>query len=190
MFRLRKSIYGLRDSGKMFFEHCRDNFVQNLQFQQSKNDPCMFFKNGIVAVVYVDDILFFSKSSKLINKAIADLEKTFELTKEEEDQDVFAYLGVSVNRNKDADGKEVIELVQPGLIDKIISKIKQHGKSVKDSKTRTEHTPASTQPLHADKDGDDFDEKEFGCSYASAIGLIMYPANMRPDIQYAVNAAS
>ena len=155
-----------------------------------KSDQCLFQKPGISAVVYVDDILFFAKDSNIIDENIAALEKIFELTKTEANKDLFSYLGVEINRHKNNNGNEVIELLQPGLIDKIIMKIKQNGKSVKDAKTRNEHTPASTHPLHSDKQGEDYSEEELGCSYTTAIGLIMYLANTRPDILYAINEAS
>jgi hypothetical protein len=44
------------------------------------------------------------------------------------------------------------------------------GKPVKDAKTRTEHTPASENLLHADKDGEDFSEEEFGFNYRQVVG--------------------
>jgi hypothetical protein len=150
----------------------------------------MFHKPGLVAVVYVDDMLFFSKDNAVIDKAISELEAKFEITKDAVDQDVFAYLGVSVERFQGDDGKEQMLLSQPGLIDKVITKVKEHGKPVKNAKTRTEHTPASESPLHADKDGEDFSEEEFGFSYRQIVGLLMFLTNTRPDIQYAVNAAS
>ena len=104
----------------------------------------------------MDYILLFAKDNNIINENIAALERIFELTKTEENKGVFSYLGVEINCHKDDNGNEVIELLQPGLIDKIITKIKQNGKSVKDAKTRVEHTPASTHPLHDDKQGNDY----------------------------------
>jgi hypothetical protein len=151
---------------------------------------CLFHKPGIVALVYVDDILFFSKNNEAISKEIIALEKTFKITKDNKDQDVFAYLGVEVKWQKDESGKDVISMSQPGLIEKIITKVMERGKPVKDAKTRTEHTPASEDPLHANANGEDFSEAEFGFNYRQIIGLLMFLTNTRPDIQYAVNAAS
>jgi hypothetical protein len=150
----------------------------------------MFYKSGLVAVAYVDSILFFARDNASIIKAIAEMEAKFEITKDEADQDVFAYLGVSVRRFQGDDGKERMELSQPGLIEKVITKVMEKGKPVKLAKTRTEHTPASEEPLHADANGEDFTEEEFGFSYRQVIGLMMFLTNTRPDIQYAVNAAS
>jgi len=38
-------------------------------FTKSKNDPCLFFGNGMV-LVYVDDCIFFGKDAKAINEVI------------------------------------------------------------------------------------------------------------------------
>ena len=46
-------------------------------------------------------------------------------------------------------------------------------------------TPASTTPLHIDKQGEDFSED---WEYASIVGMLMYLAtNSRPDIAFAVH---
>ena len=42
----------------------------------------MFLKKGLVALVYVDDVLFFGTSDKMIDKVIRDLKKNFDLSKE------------------------------------------------------------------------------------------------------------
>ena len=190
VLKLKKSLYGLRQSPKLFFEFLRDSLIHDLKFKQSENDQCLFIKKDIVAVIYVDDVLLFSRSNKVIDKVLTELEDKFELTKDDVDQDVFAYLGIQVERGTDEEGNAQISLIQPALINKIITKIKQGTHSTKDAKTRTEHTPASTDPLHADKDGEVFREEDFGFAYASAIGMLMYCVNTRPDIQYAVHAAS
>ena len=44
-----------------------------------------------MALVYVDDVLFFGTSDKLIDKAIGDLKKNFDLS---EEGTVEAFLGV------------------------------------------------------------------------------------------------
>jgi len=50
------------------------------------------------------------------------------------------------------------------------------------------HTPASTDPLHADVDGPPFKED---WKYDSIIGMMMYLANnTRPEIAYAVHQAA
>ena len=190
VFRLKKSLYGQRAAPALFFNYLRDKFVKELGYKQSEHDRCMFYRPGLIAVAYVDDILFFSKSKDVVDNAIAEMETKFEITKDDTSQDVFAYLGVEVKRFQGDDGKERMKLSQPGLIDKVITKVMEKGKPVKDAKTRTEHTPASEDPLHADQNGEDFSEQEFGFNYRQIIGLMMFLTNTRPDIQYAVNAAS
>ena len=71
---LKKSLYGLRQSPRLFYNYLTDTFKE-LGFEVSENDACMFNKAGIMVVAYVDDILFFSKDSDLINKTISELEQ-------------------------------------------------------------------------------------------------------------------
>ena len=84
----------------------------------------MFFKDNIVVVCYVDDVLLFSKDGQLIDDTLEELEGEFKLTKDDPDDDVFAYLGISVERSTDASGSPQISLRQPGLIKKILRTIK------------------------------------------------------------------
>ena len=51
-------------------------------------------KKGPVALVYVDDVLSFGTSDKLIDKAIGDLKKNFDLS---EEGAVEAFLGVEIS---------------------------------------------------------------------------------------------
>jgi hypothetical protein len=183
-------LYGQKEAPALFFNYLRDKLVKEMGFQVSSNDRCMFHKPGLVAVVYVDDVLFYSKDNETITKVISELETKFKIIKDEANLDVFAYLGVSFKYFKGDDGKKRISLSRPGLIEKVLTKVMEKGKPIKDAKTRTEHTPASEDPLHADKDGEDFSEEEFGFNYRMIVGLLMFLTNTRPDIQYAVNAAS
>ena len=190
VFKLRKSLYGLRQSPRLFFEFLKSTLTDpnGLALQQSTFDQCLFFKEDLVIISYVDDILLYSVDNDKINKAIKMLRSTFELTEDEEDQDVFAYLGIQVERKLDSDGSPEITLLQPGLLDKLLDDIKDsQGLSISKSKPfKNEYTPAAGQ-LGAAKDDDPFDEAEFGFSYASAIGQLMYMVHTRPDIQFAVH---
>ena len=186
VLKLKKSLYGLRQSPKMFFEHLSAS-LQELDFVPSENDQCMFMKEGIIVISYVDDILLFSKEAKLIDEVITGLERTFELTKDDPDQEVFDYLGIGVARETNKNGSSVIALRQLGLTKKVLKTIKDGNlKPILESSHSKEHTPAG-KPLGACKDDDDFDEKKFGFSYPSAVGMLMYLVNTRPDIQLAVH---
>jgi hypothetical protein len=91
------------------------------------------------------------------------------------EEDVFAFLGVEVTKDK---GTGEVELRQLGLIDKVL-------KYCGMSECNTKATPCGVEPLHADKDGQPCQEK---WSFAAAVGMLMYlSSNSRPDTQFAVH---
>jgi hypothetical protein len=190
VFKLAKSLYGLRQSPKLFFDHLKGVLMDKdgMNFGQATMDQCLFIRKDIIIVSYVDDLLFFSPSNELIDKAIADLQKAFTLTQDAEDETVFAYLGIQVKRGFDDAGKPIITLLQPGLVNKLLDEIKDsRGDSIgKSHPFKDEFTPANGQ-LGAAKDDFAFDEREFGFSYASILGMMMYVVHTRPDIQFAVH---
>ena len=67
---------------------------KKLGFTLSENDACMFMKKGLVALVYVDDVLFFGTLDKSIDNVIGDLKKNFDLS---EEGTVEAFLGMEIS---------------------------------------------------------------------------------------------
>jgi hypothetical protein len=91
---------------------------------------------------------------------------------------VAGFLGVHIERNQ-SDGS--IKLTQVGLIKRIIAALGVESEP-------TVHTPASSDPLVKDAEGDPPDGK---FSYPSVIGMFGYlQSNSRPDITYAVSSAA
>jgi Reverse transcriptase (RNA-dependent DNA polymerase) len=54
--KLNKSLYGLVQAPYLWFYHC-SNALEKVGLEPSQLDPCLFNGRGIVAVLYVDDIL-------------------------------------------------------------------------------------------------------------------------------------
>jgi len=52
-------------------------------------DLCLFLKDDLVALVYIDDVLFFGKLEKIIDQMIKSLKKNFDLNVEDTVEDVF-----------------------------------------------------------------------------------------------------
>ena len=97
----------------------------------------------------------------------------------EKEEDYAGFLGIDISRH---DG--IIELLQVGLIDRLIKAV---GLDKKDN-TQTRTEPASTTPLSKDEDGD---PRKENWNYASIIGMLLYlSSNSRPDIAFAVNQAA
>jgi len=57
VLKLKKSLYGLKQAPKTFFDHLRTGLIER-GFQQSAVDPCLFMKDAMLCVVYVDDTIF------------------------------------------------------------------------------------------------------------------------------------
>ena len=73
MCKLLKSIYGLKQSGKIWNETL-SNVIIKKNYKQSKSDPCLFFKDNLnLVLVYVDDIILIGENKELLNI----LESTF-----------------------------------------------------------------------------------------------------------------
>ena len=106
-------------AAKTWFKCLRDNLVASeesggYRFRQSAIDPCIFYKEGVILISWVDNCLMFAKKKELADQLIADLNRNFSLTEED---DVYEYLGVQVEIYKDTDK---ISLSQPYLIQRII----------------------------------------------------------------------
>ena len=71
VWRLRKSLYGLKQSGKNWNDFIHKFFVDN-DFQQFEADPCVYYhvdENGfLVIVVWVDDIILTGTSDDYVIK--------------------------------------------------------------------------------------------------------------------------
>ena len=177
---LLKSLYGLRQAPRTFFEKLKEG-LEERQWVQSEIDPCLFLKAGMMCVVYVDDTIFASSSVDDLEREITSLginssvqRHTFALRNEGE---VCAFLGIHITKIKENE----FLLTQSGLTDKVLSVTGMTDCNGCD-------TPASLDPLHTDSDGSPFLEE---WSYATVIGMLMYlSGNTRPDIAYAVHQAA
>jgi hypothetical protein len=175
ILKLKKSVYGLRQSPLNFF-NCLKKGLEDRGFVQSKNEPCLFMSKSVVCLTYVDDCLFFAREERDIDSVIDDLQNNekfqrFQLKYEEE---VAGFLGILIQRKEDGS----IELLQEGLIDRILVTL-----GLQDC--RTSATPAESKTLGKDLDGEDCVEK---WSYPSVVGMMMYLAsNSCPDIAFAVH---
>ena len=184
VLKLVKNLYGLKDAGRTWFEHLKEG-LENLGFKSSEVDPCIFYKQGCVILVYVDDCLVFAECKAIADALISDLLETYSLTDEGElgveGETVSSYLGVKVVYDEQ---NGAISLTQPFLIERILELL---GNAVKDANVK--HTPAEYKvSLHKDADGP---ARKQQWSYRSAIGMLNYlAATTRPDILCAVHSAA
>ena len=178
---LIKNVYGIKQAAKTWFEYLRDTLMKSREegghgFKQSLVDPCIFYREGVVVISWVDDCLIFAKSKEIADSLIEELQSNFTLT--EEEGGVTAYLGVKMELNEEDD---TVTMSQPFLIDRIIELL---GSAITDANVKD--TPAVYKEiLFKDEDGP---ERKQDWNYRSAIGMLNYlAASTRPDCLYAVH---
>ncbi len=172
VLRLKKSLYGLKQSPRNFFQHLKTNLEQ-AGFVSTEIDPCLFVSDRVICLVYVDDTLLYSPKPEYIEEALAKL-RNQGMDLEVEDS-VAGFLGVHIDHTKTT---ATIKLTQKGLTQRII-------KALNVGSLESKETPAEFGALPADLDGD---PPQGRYSYASVIGMLQYlQAHSRPDITFAVS---
>jgi hypothetical protein len=169
--KLKKNLYGCKQAARNWFRHLCDVLRAN-GFVQSATDSCLFLRHNCIIVVYVDDCLFFSPDSSVIDSVIRELSKTLKL---KDEGDVAAFIGVDIRRDTAA---KTFSFTQPGLIDQILRDVRltQHSKH-KDTPVNSILYPDPTGPARVE-----------AWNYRSVIGKLNYLANnTRPDISMAVH---
>jgi Reverse transcriptase (RNA-dependent DNA polymerase) len=172
VLKLKKSLYGLKQSPRNFFQFLKSK-LERVGFKSIDDiDPCLFVSPRVICLVYVDDTFFYSPKEAYIDEVILQLrEQDMDLEVEGE---VAGFLGVHIKRNDD----KTIMLSQPGLTQRIIDALNVQHLPVK-------HTPCTSDPLVKDDDGD---PPNGTYSYSSVVGMLQYLQNhSRPDITFAVS---
>ena len=177
VLRLKRSLYGLRESPRLFWKYLVEK-MESVGLKQSNLDPCLFVGAKVIAVCFVDDILFWSRDEQDITDVALKLrELGVDL---EQEEDAAGFLGVTLDRDEDT-GE--IEMKQVGLIDRIIEAL-----GLDDGSVNVKYTPAESTPLIKKFDGE---EAHGQFSYSSVVGMMLYLAgHSRPDITYAVNCCA
>ncbi len=146
--------------------------------EQSKFDPCLFVGTKVICIVYVDDIIFWSKDTEDINSSTMQLR---ELGVDFEQEDNAAgFLGVMLEWDPETG---LLEMKQTGLIKRVIKALGLGNGLVKEK-----YTPSESKPL----------VKNINCeaasgafSYSSVVGMLLYLSrHTRPDIIFAVNCCA
>ncbi len=112
-------------------------------------------------MVYVDNLIFWSKELPLINRVAMELcELGVDL---EQEDNAAGFLGVTL----DCDASSgLLEMRQTGLIQRVITAL-----GLDDGYAKGKHTPAESKPLVKDADGEG---AHGGFSYSSNVGMLLY----------------
>ena len=172
VYKLIKNLYGLKDAGRTWHQFLRAGLLKR-GWKQSQVDECLFTKNGVILILYVDDAILIHKDKNMVSDEIKSLSESFTLTSEGE---VCDYLGVRFVRKPDGS----IVLSQPRLIERVCKLV---GLDVDNENVKHHSTPAISV-LQRDSKGL---SRRTDYNYRSAVGCLSYLQSMsRPDITYAV----
>ena len=173
VYKLLKNLYGLKDGGRTWYEHLTKGLAER-GWQQSEVDTCLFTKEGILLIVYVDDAILISPNKQLIDREIKSLQQDYDLTDDGELKD---YLGTRFTRHENGS----IELSQPRMVNRILEMVGIDP----ESKTKMHDTPAiDSRLLDNDPAGEPRTQK---WNYRSVVGSLSYlQAMVHPDITMAV----
>ena len=174
VLKLKKNLYGLSDASYNWFNKLTEG-LESEGFVRSEVDQCVFLREDAVVLVYVDDMIALSKDKSVLEDLVKNLKsKNFILTDE---GSLDKYLGVDVKRKKDGG----LELVQPYLIERILTLLGMKDESVHNTKP----TPAVKPLLNKDLSGEN---RKNNWNYRTAVGMLTYlQGTTRPDISMAVH---
>jgi hypothetical protein len=152
-------------------------------FKPSQHDPCLFTRHDDVAfVVYVDDVIFVSKSQKVIDQCIAQfIEDGYDLDPER--GHLAGFLG---HQDRERERQLRQSYWQSSLSASISDRA--HPQSLEAGGVQEAKFTPALEALKACKDCPLHDEV---WNYRSVEGMMMYLAqNTRPDIAMAVHQAA
>ena len=198
MTRVRKALYGAKQSGRLWFGHASEKLIAAGYVQCSK-DPCVFSARnddgslkGIV-VMYVDDFLYLGSASAF-NGFHKQISKDFDVTIGSTDQrDVKIWNGLEIRRLDD--GRICVTQVSK------IREMAREYKTVLDGLDNGRRTKAVSPEYSGENNFDPNDgvdpnnmtpeERETLRLYQSMVGSIMYVATYtRFDVAHALAKAS
>jgi Reverse transcriptase (RNA-dependent DNA polymerase) len=170
---LVKNLYGQKQAGRVWNLFLASG-LKKIGFNQSKCDPCIFWREQTLIVFYTDNTIVTGPNKVQINEAIRDISNKFAITSKESVND---FLGVKIER---CVKKGTISLTQSQLINSIIKDLGLQENS------NTRKTPAlSSKILNAYAASPSHSEL---WHYRSIIGKLNYlEKSTRPDIAYAVH---
>jgi len=172
---LRKALYGLKQAPRLWYEDI-DGYLQSIGFRQSAEDPNLYLQQGVLLVLYVDDLLIAHKGKKGRGHRIKQLlQKKYKMCHLGAAKRV---LGIEIEKTKDGG----FSICQRGYINTIIRRFRlmdaKPAKSPLDPQTDLANTHCEDKPAN---------HKE----YLSMVGSVMYAAlRSRPDITFNVTALS
>ena len=177
--KLRKSLYGLKQSPRQWYAKIHDFLVTKLSFKSSQNDPCLYVRhtgpNTLIIALYVDDLLIAGNSKSEIADIKRELSRRFEM---KDLGPAKVMLGIEIKRNRN---ERQLFISQSEYTKEILERFgMSDSKSVVTPMDKSYHESVNLETSSA---GD--------ILYRQAIGILTYIMRAtRPDIPYAIGKLS
>ena len=137
VLKLKANVYGQKQAGRVWNKYLVTKLMK-IGFVPSEIDECVFYKDGMIYVLYTDESILTGPNQKQLLRTIEQIKSTgLKLTNEGDIQD---FLGVNINRKKDG----TIHMCQPHLIQQVLDDL-----SLKKENVKGKSTPmAASRILH------------------------------------------
>lgn len=176
VYKLKKALYGLKQAPRAWYGRL-DAYLRGDGFHRSDNEPTLYVKvrssdDIIIVCVYVDDIIYTSSSTALIEEFRQSMTNEFEMS----DLGLLRYfLGFQVEQTTDR-----IFLKQEKYALDLLKRFNMEN-------CKTSSTPMNTSEKLIVSDGT---PKANESLFRSLVGGLMYLTNSRPDIAFPVSLVS
>ena len=74
VLRLKKNLYGLKDADRAWWQHLSEG-LEDMGFRKCETEQCVWVKNGVIIVVYVDDCLIFADKNETIKDIVTKMKQ-------------------------------------------------------------------------------------------------------------------
>jgi len=170
LVRLKKSLYGLKESGKNWYDTL-SSFLKELDYSMCSKDECVFIKRvgnkfSYIAI-YVDDIMIVSNSNVERENIMTSLSSKFGI--KEFNKNHFNYLGISISVNQSLGEVKINQKAY----------IIEYLKSTRDKSPRQVSTPSTRDFFTKDTDQPSNDADLFR---SKVMKLMWIAKRSRPDI--------
>ncbi|KRX69779.1 Retrovirus-related Pol polyprotein from transposon TNT 1-94 [Trichinella sp. T6] len=181
--RIRKSLYGLKQSGRQWYKKL-DEKLSQYGLKATSGDPCVYFERRgrelAIAAMYVDDVIIASNNTARLNELKKALAKSFKMN----DMGPIHYcLGIKIKQSANGD----IEMSQKKYIMDILEKFRMMNS--KPVETQIDASNKLSAELFPRTEAEKAEMQNM--PYRSLVGLLMYlSVSTRPDIAFAVSLLS
>ena len=179
VLRLRKTIYGLKQSGRAWYKEI-DQKLQELGFLRCQSDHSIYVKyddsgEKILISIYVDDLMIATKNEEALKETKELLKESYKMT----DLGELNYLlGIKITRDRK---RREFRMSQQAYIDRMLQEFNM-------DQCKGIATPMDKGDLLPIVTTDSIDPET---PYRQAIGKLMYTmVSTRPDIAYPVSVLS